>query len=51
MVYLIMYTTGIGVMAAMVRRGPQPGGDEAAAVESGRPNRPFESAARAAPHS
>jgi len=55
-VYLIMFTTGIGFMAALVRRGPQQGGDagpedEPMSVESGMPNRPFESAARAAPHS
>jgi cytochrome d ubiquinol oxidase subunit I len=44
-VYLIMFPTGIAFMAGLVRRGPQ---EEAPAesIESGRPNRPFEHAAR-----
>jgi cytochrome d ubiquinol oxidase subunit I len=45
-VYLIMYPTGIAVMAALVRRGPQ-APDETHPVASGRPSQPFESAARA----
>ncbi len=52
LVYLIMFATGIGFMAALVRRGPREGDDDQPrSVESGMPNRPFESAARAAPHS
>ncbi len=45
-VYLIMFPTGIAVMAALARRGPR---EELPPepVESGRPNRPFENAARA----
>jgi cytochrome d ubiquinol oxidase subunit I len=46
-VYLIMFPTGIAFMAGLVRRGPQQN-VAAEAVESGRPNRPFENAARAA---
>jgi cytochrome d ubiquinol oxidase subunit I len=50
-VYLIMFPTGIAFMAGLVRRGPQLVGPEteAAAIESGRPHQPFETAARAAP--
>jgi cytochrome d ubiquinol oxidase subunit I len=44
-VYLIMFPTGIAFMAGLVRRGPQDGGAEAAAVEGGRPDRPFRQAA------
>jgi cytochrome d ubiquinol oxidase subunit I len=45
-VYLIMFPTGIAFMAGLVRRGPaEP--IEPPPVESGRPNRPFEHAARA----
>jgi cytochrome d ubiquinol oxidase subunit I len=47
-VYLIMYPTGIAVMAALVRRGPQ-APDRPEPVESGRPSPPFESAARVVP--
>jgi cytochrome bd ubiquinol oxidase subunit I len=47
-VYLIMYPTGIAVMAGLVRRGPQEQDVPADLVESGRPGRPFENAARAA---
>jgi cytochrome d ubiquinol oxidase subunit I len=46
-VYLIMFPTGIGFMAGLVRRGPQQQEDRLDMVESGRPNRPFENAARA----
>jgi cytochrome d ubiquinol oxidase subunit I len=46
-VYLIMYPTGIAVMANLVRRGPQ-APDVTQPVASGRPSPPFESAARAA---
>jgi len=46
-VYLIMFPTGIAFMAGLVRRGPQQNAP-AEPVESGRPNRPFENAARAA---
>jgi cytochrome bd ubiquinol oxidase subunit I len=46
-VYLIMFPTGIAVMANLARRGPQAQDDEPAMVESGRPRRPFERAARA----
>ena len=45
-VYLIMYPTGIAVMASLVRRGPQ-APDVTQPVASGRPSPPFESAARA----
>jgi len=44
-VYLIMFPTGIAFMAGLVRRGPQGGAAEPAAVESGRPDRPFRQAA------
>jgi cytochrome d ubiquinol oxidase subunit I len=44
-VYLIMYPTGIALMASLVRRGPQAGNLEPAAIESGRPALPFERAA------
>jgi cytochrome bd ubiquinol oxidase subunit I len=45
LVYLIMFPTGIAFMAGLVRRGPH---EEAPpeSIESGRPNRPFEQAAR-----
>ncbi len=46
--YLIMFPTGIAFMAGLVRRGPQPQEPRSETVESGRPNRPFEHAARAA---
>lgn len=46
-VYLIMFPTGIAFMAGLVRRGPHDAGLEPGPVESGRPNRPFEDAARA----
>jgi cytochrome d ubiquinol oxidase subunit I len=46
-VYLIMFPTGIALMAGLVRRGPQQE-TEPAMIESGRPNSPFEHAARAA---
>jgi cytochrome bd ubiquinol oxidase subunit I len=49
-VYLIMYPTGIGVMAALVRRGPQ-APDAPHRHEGGLPSAPFESAARAVPDS
>ncbi|HET7850622.1 MAG TPA: cytochrome ubiquinol oxidase subunit I [Pseudolabrys sp.] len=47
-VYLIMFPTGIAFMAGLVRRGPQQE-SEPERVESGRPNRPFENAARVMP--
>ena len=47
-VYLIMYPTGIGVMAALVRRGPQ-APEAPQRHEGGLPSAPFESAARAVP--
>lgn len=46
-VYLIMFPTGIGFMAGLARRGPQPQESRPELIESGRPNRPFEDAARA----
>jgi cytochrome d ubiquinol oxidase subunit I len=46
-VYLIMFPTGIAFMAGLVRRGPEGADAPAATIESGRPNRPFENAARA----
>src|SRR6185437_5213058 len=46
-VYLIMFPTGIAFMAGLVRRGPQEPSLEPELIESGRPNRPFENAARA----
>jgi cytochrome d ubiquinol oxidase subunit I len=46
-VYLIMFPTGIAFMAGLVRRGPQQQNLEPERIESGRPNRPFENAARA----
>jgi cytochrome bd ubiquinol oxidase subunit I len=46
-VYLIMFPTGIAFMAGLVRRGPLPQEPETELIESGRPNRPFENAARA----
>ncbi len=49
-VYLIMYPTGIAVMAALVRSGPlAPGLPHR--HEGGLPSQPFESAARAVPNS
>jgi cytochrome d ubiquinol oxidase subunit I len=45
-VYLIMFPTGIAVMAGLVRRGPQPPDLPGGPVESGLPSRPFEAAAR-----
>ena len=50
-VYLIMFPTGIGFMAGLVRPGPQPQESRPESVESGRPSRPFEDAARAVPES
>jgi cytochrome d ubiquinol oxidase subunit I len=47
-VYLIMFPTGIAFMAGLVRRGPQQQDLQPERVESGRPNRAFENAARAA---
>jgi len=46
-VYLIVFPTGIAFMVARVRRGPQQQDVGPDRVESGRPNRPFENAARA----
>ena len=46
-VYLLMFPTGIAFMAGIVRRGPQGPATEPERVESGRPNEPFENAARA----
>ena len=46
-VYLIMFPTGIAFMAGLVRRGPQAQELPPEMIESGRPNRPFENAARA----
>jgi cytochrome bd ubiquinol oxidase subunit I len=45
-VYLIMFPTGIAFMAGLVRRGPQQEEAPFESIESGRPNRPFEHAAR-----
>ena len=45
-VYLIIFPTGIAFMAGLVRRGTQQD-LEPEPIESGRPNRPFENAARA----
>jgi cytochrome d ubiquinol oxidase subunit I len=47
LVYLVMFPTGIAFMAGLVRRGPQ-SDQPPAAVESGRPVRPFAEAARTA---
>ena len=47
-VYLIMFPTGIAMMAGLVRRGPQQQDLQPDRIESGRPNRPFENGARAA---
>jgi cytochrome d ubiquinol oxidase subunit I len=47
-VYLIMYPTGVAMMAGLVRRGPQGQSLDPDMIEGGRPNRPFENAARAA---
>lgn len=44
-VYLIMFPTGIAFMAALARRGTQT--QEPEIIESGRPTRPIEAAARA----
>jgi cytochrome bd ubiquinol oxidase subunit I len=46
-VYLIMFPTGVAFMAAFVRHGPQEQTMQPDIVESGRPGRPFENAARA----
>ena len=46
-VYLIMFPTGIAFMAGLVRRGPEGPQPEPERIESGRPNQPFEQAARA----
>jgi len=46
-VYLIMFPTGIAVMAGLARHGPQAQDVQPEIVESGRPTRPFERAARA----
>jgi cytochrome d ubiquinol oxidase subunit I len=45
-VYLIMFPTGIGFMAGLVRRGPQQE-RKPEIIEGGHSNRPFENAARA----
>jgi cytochrome d ubiquinol oxidase subunit I len=45
-VYLIMFPTGIGFMAALVRGGVQAAQGEPARIESGRPDLPFQEAAR-----
>jgi cytochrome d ubiquinol oxidase subunit I len=45
-VYLIMFPTGIGFMAGLVRRGPQQE-RKPEMIEGGHSNRPFENAARA----
>ncbi|HEX2941164.1 MAG TPA: cytochrome ubiquinol oxidase subunit I [Rhodopila sp.] len=45
-VYLIMFPTGIGFMLALVRAGVQAAGTKPARIESGRPNLPFEHAAK-----
>ena len=47
-VYLIMFPTGIAFMAGLVRRGPQQEEPPFEGIEAGRPNRPFEHAARTA---
>jgi cytochrome bd ubiquinol oxidase subunit I len=47
-VYLVMFPTGIAVMAGLVRRGPEQHDAGPESVESGRPKRPFEQAARTA---
>jgi cytochrome bd ubiquinol oxidase subunit I len=44
-VYLIMFPTGIAMMATIVRRGPQEPNLQPEIVESGLPSRPFENAA------
>jgi len=47
-VYLIMYPTGVVFMASLARRGPAEVQDpHVTGIESGRPSRPFEDAARA----
>ena len=47
-VYLIMYPTGVVFMASLARRGPAEVQDpHITGIESGRPSRPFEDAARA----
>jgi cytochrome bd ubiquinol oxidase subunit I len=45
-VYLIMFPTGIGFMGALVRSGVAAAEAAPARIESGRPNIPFEEAAR-----
>jgi cytochrome d ubiquinol oxidase subunit I len=44
-VYLVMFPTGIAFMASIVRRGLQDEALQPAAIEGGRPDRPFEEAA------
>ena len=44
-VYLLMFPTGIAMMAGIVRRGFQDANLDAAPVEAGRPDRPFTNAA------
>jgi cytochrome d ubiquinol oxidase subunit I len=48
-VYLVMYPTGIAVMAGMVRRGVGEDETRPDAVEGGRPAQPFAAAARSGP--
>jgi len=48
LVYLVIFPTGIGFMASLVRGGPQPQEPPPDLVASGRPNRPFTEAARTA---
>ncbi len=50
-VYLIMFPTGIAFMAGLVRRGPREPEPQPQLIESGRPNQPFENAARIAAQS
>jgi cytochrome bd ubiquinol oxidase subunit I len=45
-VYLIMFPAGIAFMAGIVREGPREEDTVPDPIESGRPNRPFEDAAR-----
>jgi cytochrome bd ubiquinol oxidase subunit I len=48
LVYLIMFPTGIGFMASLVRRGPQQPDQETPLdqIAGRRPHQPFETAAR-----